>query len=179
MNLKFKIYFMIIFVIFIYYSKSIRIEKFTKNNSNLNLLKINYLKYVIPINKLKAKKILILGDKNLFGTFMLLKFEFINNIIVVNDILKNTINNPKVLLINSNPYEFLEKNNEYFDVIINDLNNNISKDKYYLNFFKNCINKCKYYINSVIYNRPPSNRTVKCQTLHSSHSLFLEEKYHY
>ena len=57
MNLKFKIYFMIIFVIYIFYSKTIRIEKFTKNNSNLNLLKINYLKYVIPINKLKYKKI--------------------------------------------------------------------------------------------------------------------------
>ena len=151
MDFKFKIYLMLILIFYIIYIKFIRIEKFNKNNDNLSLFKINYLKYVIPIKKLRAKNILILGDKKLFGTFMLLKFDFIESIIVVNDILKNNINDSRVKLIIANPLEFIEKINTNFDVIINDLKIDISENRYYLNFFTNCINKCKYYINSVIY----------------------------
>lgn len=114
----------------------------------------------IPMGASKSKEnILILGGGDGMVARELLKYEEVKNITLVdidkemvdicrtnnlvNDINKNSLSNDKVSLVYEDAFEFLEKTNEVYDVIIVDLPdpNNDSLNKLYTNiFYRLCSN---------------------------------------
>lgn len=114
----------------------------------------------IPMGASKSKEnILILGGGDGMVARELLKYEEVKNITLVdidkdmvdicktntlvNNINKNSLSNDKVRLVYEDAFEFLEKTNEVYDVIIVDLPdpNNDSLNKLYTNiFYRLCSN---------------------------------------
>ncbi len=114
----------------------------------------------IPLNIAPHKeKVLVLGGGDGLVARELLKYPEIKEIVLVdldpfitklalnNELLKklnnNSFNNPKVKIINTDAFKFLESNNDLFDVIIADLPdpNNTSIARIYSKEFYKLVNK--------------------------------------
>lgn len=162
MELKFKIFIIVIIILIcIYYKKSYKIENFKDDNIFISL---NYIKYIKPIIGLKKKpqKILILGGGDLFGVSMLLKYNFIQSIIVIdklksNDFTDKITNDKRLTVIDEDPLQYLDETEIFYDIIFDDLKIDISKNLYYLTYLRNCFHKTNYYIRSVKYS-PKKNK---------------------
>ena len=133
MNVKFKIFIIVIIIlIYLYKKKPSKIENFKEDNIFISLNFIKYIKPIIGLKK-KPKKILILGGGDLFGVSMLLKYKFIDSIFVIdklktNDLTDKITNDKRLTVINDDPLQYLDETDIFFDVIIDDLKIDISKN---------------------------------------------------
>tara|TARA_B100000073_G_scaffold348052_1_gene364774 strand:- start:48 stop:917 length:870 start_codon:yes stop_codon:yes gene_type:complete len=134
-----------------------------------NEYKISHnLQCSVPIEKYKPKKILILGGGDLIAAAFCLKYDFVESVTLVeidsevvkfakeNETFKNITQNvskDKRLSIEiGDAIEYIDKTNEKFDFIIEDVEIDFTTQKSEINktkFLKNCLEKCKVYCGSI------------------------------
>lgn len=134
-----------------------------------NEYKISHnLQCSVPIERYKPKKILILGGGDLIAASFCLKYDFVESVTLVeidsevvkfakeNETLKkitqNVSKDKRLSIEIGDAIEYIEKTNEKFDFIIEDVEIDFTTQKSEKNrgkFLKNCLEKCKVYCGSI------------------------------
>tara|TARA_B100001175_G_scaffold317863_1_gene337070 strand:- start:22499 stop:23371 length:873 start_codon:yes stop_codon:yes gene_type:complete len=134
-----------------------------------NEYKISHnLQCSVPIEKYKPKKILILGGGDLIAASFCLKHDFVESVTLVEidsevvkfakenetfkKITQNVSKDKRLSIEIGDAIEYIEKTNEKFDFIIEDVEIDFTTQKSEINktkFLKNCLEKCKIYCGSI------------------------------